>query len=205
MRRAPGTHSRRNAFTARNSLNRELQSPIVAFPFRTLDNNLDFVLIPVHLQPGDSSRDAARRKEELDTIAAWIDSHGAVEHDFIIVGDMNIEDAEELASATPAGFRSLNDECRPTNTNVNAPKPYDHVMFSTTYTGEIDQSYDMVVVDLVDAVRDKWTGTEPFPGAPYNHNEFRKHFSDHSPVVFHVTIPAADDDVAVIATTTGLQ
>ena len=78
-------------------------------------------------------------------------------------------------------------------------------MFSTTYTGEIDQSYDMVVVDLVDAVRDKWTGTEPFPGAPYNHNEFRKHFSDHSPVVFHVTIPAADDDVAVIATTTGLQ
>ena len=104
MRRAPRPHSRGDARAARNSLNRELQSPIVAFPFRTLDNNLDFVLIPVHLQPGDSSRDAARRKEELDTIAAWIDSHGAVEHDFIIVGDMNIEDAEELASATPAGF-----------------------------------------------------------------------------------------------------
>jgi hypothetical protein len=33
---------------------------------------------------------------------------------------------------TPTGFLSLNDECRPTNTNINGPKPHDHVMFRMT-------------------------------------------------------------------------
>ena len=33
------------------------------------------------------------------------------ERDFIILGDMNIQDCDELAQATPTGFVSLNDEC----------------------------------------------------------------------------------------------
>jgi endonuclease/exonuclease/phosphatase family metal-dependent hydrolase len=168
-----------------------------AFGFRTLDAKLDFVLISVHLQPGDGPSNRARRAEELNAISAWIDSHDQDEHDFIILGDMNIENARELASATPPGFISLNDECRPTNTNVNSPKPYDHVMVNTTWTNEVDQTYDMQVVNLVELLRDNWHSSDPYPGAPYNHNAFRAAYSDHHPVVFHLTIPAADDDETV--------
>ena len=105
-----------------------------AFGFRTLDSKLDFVLISVHLQPGSGSKDRTLRAEELATIAHWIDLNDHIEHDFIILGDMNIEDARELAMVTPAGFQSLNDECRPTNTNVNGPRPYDHVMLNSNWT-----------------------------------------------------------------------
>lgn len=168
-----------------------------AFAFRTPDRKLDFVLISVHLQPGSGRKETARRAEELHAISEWIHSRGQAEHDFIILGDMNIEDAEELAEATPPGFVSLNNECRPTNTNVNGPKPYDHVMFSTTYTTEIDRAYDMHVVNLLEELRDNWTSSEPYPGQPYDHNEFRKFYSDHHPVDFRLTIPAVDDDAPV--------
>lgn len=166
-----------------------------AFGFRTLDNRLDFVLISVHLQPGSGRKDRVRRAEELGTIAAWIDAHDQAERDFIILGDMNIEDAEELAAVTPAGYESLNNECRATNTNVNSPKPYDHVMINTTYTGEVDRSYDMQVVNLLEVLRDDWQSSEPYPGAPYNHNAFRAAYSDHHPVIFRLTVPTVDDDV----------
>jgi endonuclease/exonuclease/phosphatase family metal-dependent hydrolase len=165
-----------------------------AFGFRTLEAKLDFVLISVHLQPGDGPANRARRAEELNAIAAWIDSNDQVEHDFIILGDMNIENAAELAAATPPGFISLNNECRPTNTNVNAPKPYDHVMINTTWTNEVDQTYDMQVVNLLEELRDDWHSSAPYPGAPYDHNAFRAAYSDHHPVVFRLTIPVADDD-----------
>lgn len=168
-----------------------------AFGFRTPDRKLDFVLISVHLQPGGGRKETARRAEELNTIAEWIHRHDQSEHDFIILGDMNIEDAEELAQATPPGFISLNDECRPTNTNINGPKPYDHVMFSTTHTTEIDRSYDLHIVNLLDEMRDDWASTEPYPGQPYDHNEFRKFFSDHHPIDFRLTIPSEDDDALV--------
>jgi endonuclease/exonuclease/phosphatase family metal-dependent hydrolase len=168
-----------------------------AFGFRTPDESLDFVLISVHLKPGAGPRERARRKEELAAIAAWIDAHDQAEHDFIILGDMNIENASELTSATPPGFASLNDECRPTNTNIRGPKPYDHVMFNSTFTGEIDLAYDMTVVDLVNEMRDDWTLAAPYPGEPYNHNEFRKFYSDHHPVVFRLNIPTQDDDAPV--------
>ena len=36
--------------------------------------------------------------------------------------------------------------------------------------------------------------TEPYPGQSYNHNEFRKSYSDHHPVDFRLTTPASDDD-----------
>lgn len=168
-----------------------------AFGFRTLEGKLDFVLISVHLQPGDGPKYRARRAQELGAITAWIDSHDQAEHDFIILGDMNIENAKELAAVTPPGFISLNDECRPTNTNVNSPKPYDHVMINTTWTSEVDLTYDMQVINLLEELRDDWHSSDPYPGAPYNHNAFRAVYSDHHPVVFHLTVPAADDDETV--------
>jgi len=38
------------------------------------------------------------------------------------------------------------------------------------------------------------SSTDPYPGDPYNHNGFRKYYSDHHPVVFMMTIPENDDD-----------
>ena len=38
---------------------------------------------------------------------------------------------------------------------VNSPKPYDHVMVNTTWTNEVDQTYDMQVVNLAEELRDK--------------------------------------------------
>jgi len=165
-----------------------------AFAFRTLDSHLDFVLISVHLQPGDSSSDQARRSHELASIAQWVDDHDDVEHDFVLVGDMNIKDTEELGSATPQGFISLNSQCLPTNTNPNGPKPYDHIMYNPTCTPEINVG-SFQVIDLIQAVKPYWlSGNGAFPGDPYDHNEFRQHYSDHHPVVFTMHIPAADDD-----------
>ena len=165
-----------------------------AFGFRTPDSTLDFVLISVHLMPGGGRRETARRHQELSAIAAWVDAHDQVERDFIILGDMNIEDAEELAMVTPPGFMSLNNECRPTNTNVSGPKPYDHVMFNVSSSLEVDRSFDMRVVNLIEEMQDDWTLPEPYPGSPYNHNEFRQYFSDHHPIVFRMTLPTQDDD-----------
>jgi endonuclease/exonuclease/phosphatase family metal-dependent hydrolase len=165
-----------------------------AFGFRTLDAKLDFVLISVHLKPGDGPANRARRAEELYAIAAWIDANDQTEHDFIILGDMNIENKKELAATTPSGFVSLNNECRATNTNVRSPKPYDHVMVNTTWTTEIDQTYDMQVVNLLVELQDDWHSSGPYPGAPYNHNAFRAAYSDHHPVVFRLQIPSIDDD-----------
>lgn len=101
----------------------------------------DFVLVSVHLQPGSGKKDAARRKHELAAIVSWIQSHDAVEKDFVILGDMSIEDCEEFADTTPPSFISLNDTCLPTNTNLNGPKPYDHVMLRPAYSGEVERAF----------------------------------------------------------------
>jgi hypothetical protein len=166
-----------------------------AFAFRSVEGSTDFVLISVHLKPGASGK--VRRQEEFDAIAVWVDEHDQKEKDFIILGDMNIEDCDELADATPAGFVSLNDECVPTNTNVNGPKPYDHVMYQPLFTAsEIDVAFDFEVVDLVEAMRIPWTSisSEPYPGEPYDHNAFRQYYSDHHPVSFRILLPAGGDD-----------
>ena len=165
-----------------------------AFPFRTFDGGSDFVLISVHLQPGARTANAKRRRHELASIGKWVDQHDEVEKDFIIIGDMNIEDAEELAEATPEGFASLNDETVQTNTNVRSPKPYDHAMIHLDGSGEIDRSFDFKVVNIVEIMENLWKSTDPYPGNPYKHNPFRAFFSDHHPVVIHLTFQEEDDD-----------
>jgi exonuclease III len=162
-----------------------------AFAFRTLDNNLDFVLISVHLQPGSSSSDKVRRKQELTSIAAWVDANDETEKDFIILGDMNIQDCEELSNVTPIGFVSLNDDCVATNTATTG-KPYDHVLYRPAYSFEVQS--DLAIVDLVAVTKPYWTSTEPYPGDPYDHNAFRVLYSDHNPIVFHLEISEPDDD-----------
>ncbi len=161
-----------------------------AFPFRMDGTNTDFVLISVHLAPDKAA--APKRKTELAAIDRWIDAHDETETDYIILGDMNIEDAEELADALPQGFISLNNECYRTNTLINATpgkgaKPYDHIMYRPAFTAqEINEDFDIRVIDLVESMRSSWTGTLPYPGDPYNHNEFKQYYSDHHPVLFRI-------------------
>ena len=164
-----------------------------AFSFRIEEGRTDFVLISVHLKPDPGAAGTARRAHELQAISRWIAANSAEEKDFIIVGDMNIQNAGELGNATPRGYLSLNDQCTPTNTNVNGPRAYDHVMYSTTHSTEVDQGFGFVVVDLVEAVRASWSRSGPFPGDPYDHNRFRAAYSDHHPVLFQIRSEVDDD------------
>lgn len=173
------------------SNNEDFERVCYAFPFRSVVNDdLDFILISVHLAAGAS--EGERRKHELSTIAEWIDQNDELDQDFIILGDMNIEDSTELAEFLPEGYVSLNDECRRTNTLINTKpgngaKPYDHVLYRPEFTSEeIDEAYDLEVVDLVSSMRTSWRREEPYPGDPYDHNLFKQYFSDHHPVVFRM-------------------
>jgi len=107
---------------------------------------------------------------------------------------MNIENAAELKAVTPRGFVSLNDECRKTNTAIKSSKPYDHVMYRPAKLDEIDEVFDFQVINLIDAMRDTWRGSETYPGDPYDRNLFPQYYSDHHPVLFRLNIPSKDDD-----------
>ncbi|KAB1443573.1 endonuclease/exonuclease/phosphatase family protein [Pseudodesulfovibrio senegalensis] len=163
-----------------------------AFPFRA--GNADLVFISVHLQPGGSQKETARRAHEFESMFAWIDGQKSQERDYVILGDMNIEDCEELAGIMPAGYASLNGDCIPTNTNPNGPKPYDHVIYNTAYSAQELSDNRFQVVDLVNAMGELWDPNEGvFPGNPYNHKGFRMRYSDHHPVAFVVSTRSDDD------------
>lgn len=166
-----------------------------AHGFRTVDGKMDFVVINVHLSPGENK--GGQRRAELLNIAQWIDHHDERERDFYIVGDMNIESAVELQTVTPQGFVSLNDECRKTNTAVNSSKPYDHVMYRPAERAaldEVDEAFDFEVINLIDQMRGAWRGPSAYPGDPYNGNLFAQYYSDHHPVLFLLNVPRHDDD-----------
>ncbi len=165
-----------------------------AFAFRTPDDHLDFVLISVHLKPGTGPSNRARRKEEIDAIAAWIDANDGSEHDFIVLGDMNFQHKAELINVTPPGLVSVNNHFLPTNTQLD--KSYDHAMMSLYHTSEVDLAFGFVVIDLRQAMAESWEAahTTPYPGDPYDHTAFRVVYSDHNPFVVKLVVPEADDD-----------
>lgn len=181
-----------NGFLAEDRTNHDDYERVpFAFGFRTMNDSIDFVLISVHLKPGKSKYN--RRKQELAAIGEWIDNNDEVEKDFIILGDMNIYNYEELMNVIPEGFVSLNDECRRTNTSAT-PQPYDHVMYNPEYTSEIDSLFDMQVIDLIEAMRGYWNPENgDYPGDPYVHNDFRQYYSDHHPVLFRMIVIGDDD------------
>lgn len=171
-----------------------------AFPFRTKSGKLDFVLISVHLRPGDGAKNRDRRYDELHSIYSWIDKKNSEEKDFIVLGDMNIESQAELQALEIPHYVSLNSECVRTNTLINSDfgngaKPYDHVLYNVTSTkSDIDMLFGFKVVDLVKAMKPKWTGSGAYPGDPYKHDIFRQYYSDHHPVVFKMSEKNLDDD-----------
>jgi hypothetical protein len=167
-----------------------------AFPFRAVSGNTDFVLISVHLTQGDNPDARLDRQHELASTAAWVDDHDQIEKDFIILGDMNIYSEQELAEATPDAFESLNDECAKTTTSPTNENCFDHVMFRPAYTStEIDAMYDFKVINLVEQMEESWDDSAgPYPGDPYDGNEFGIMYSDHNPILFRLIDTPTDDD-----------
>ena len=165
-----------------------------AFAFRSVGDQLDFVIISVFLRDGGSNRDVKRRKDELASVVRWINTHNKVEKDFVILGTMNISNAQELKDVIPFGFVSLNEKCRSTVTDISSSKPYDHVLFNPIQVHEIDNHFDLKVLDLARALEGMWREDDPFPGAPYDHKRFKQHYSDHHPILFRLIIPNKDDD-----------
>ncbi|MDA3813295.1 MAG: endonuclease/exonuclease/phosphatase family protein [Candidatus Cloacimonetes bacterium] len=183
-----------NGFLAEDRTNHdEYERVPYGFGFRSVNDSIDFVLISVHLKPNDDVESSNRRKQELSAIKYWIAENDDVEKDFIILGDMNIYGEEELADVMPEGFVSLNDECRRTNTS-KTPQPYDHVMYNPEFTTEIDNLYDMKVIDLIEVMREYWNPENGvYPGDPYVHNTFKQYYSDHHPVEFRMVMSGDDD------------
>ena len=167
-----------------------------AFAFRTKSGN-DFVVISVHLVPGDKDDDEIRRQKELNSIFGWIEDNNDAEKDFIILGDMNIYNEEELNSNLPEGWLSLNDECRTTTTSLDSDgngKPYDQIIFNLENSGnDIDENFDCSPIDLIKSMRPFWTGPGLYPGDPYEHNLFKQYYSDHLPLEFKIKAVADDD------------
>jgi len=171
-----------------------------AFGFRSEDGEADFVLVSVHLNPDSETA----RKAEFDAMAEWLaEQNEGSEHDFFILGDTNIQDAEELADVLPEGFMSMNSQCLSTNTKPAAGKPYDHVMYSEASIREIDTDYGFWIIDLPATMEDYWNEkyAEPYPGDTtgvdyenYDHSLFSQHYSDHDPIEFRLAWEGEDDD-----------
>jgi len=165
-----------------------------AFGFKTCDSKLDFSLISVHLQPGDGSANQARREVEFKTIFSWIADRDSIEKDFLVLGDMNFKNCAEIEQTSTLNYKSLNNECRATNTNINGLKPYDNVFYNPLYTSELDSLFDMQILDLIELMEPKWDAVNGlYPGRPYNHNTFRQHYSDHNPISFRLWVTRDDD------------
>ncbi|GGH05156.1 hypothetical protein GCM10007420_22020 [Glycocaulis albus] len=180
--------------SAPRAAHRQFDRVPFAFGFRA--DSEDLVFISVHLRPGTGPVNRSRRAGEFTAIFEWIDAQDGPERDYVILGDMNIESCAELAAVLrlAEGYISLNDDCRATNTNVNGPRPYDHVMFREAYTRE-EIPGELDVIDLVTVMRPFWNQADgAYPGDPYIHNRFRQYYSDHHPIRFGILVDGVDDD-----------
>lgn len=166
-----------------------------AVGFRTPNRQLDLVVIPVDLQAGKNRDNLMLRKQELLAVGDWILSNDEKEKDFLIMGNLRVEDAVELSIILPMGFSSLNDICRATNTNIRRPRPNVHVLFRPDYSPEVDQTQGITVVNLVHGMRATWHGEEAFPGEqPYDDARFRQYYGGQNPIEFVLNVPPSDDD-----------
>jgi hypothetical protein len=174
------------------SNNRDYERVPYAFAFRA--GRADLVFISVHLMPGGGNSAKARRKHELSSIFSWIDARPGAERDYVVLGDMNIENCAELATVLQPNTLSLNDKCQATNTNPRNGKPYDQIMYKSAATREINKSRGMTVLNLIEEMRRRWPASQGrFAGHPYVHDTFRKLYSDHHPVLFLVKTGTDDD------------
>ncbi|MFM7661211.1 MAG: endonuclease/exonuclease/phosphatase family protein [Bacteroidota bacterium] len=163
------------------------------FPLKTIKGNSTFSLIPVHLNPGDSKNDYARRQVEFNYLFNWTKKQTELNKDFIILGDCNVYEASEFQHFRKLDFYTLNDKCKATNTKIYESKekgrPYDHIFYNSYLKQDIvENSFE--VHDLKAQVM-KVNGNNVIE--PYNHDDFRAKYSDHLPISFKL-ITGKDTD-----------
>ena len=60
---------------------------------------------------------------------------------------------------------------------------------------EINVKRGLTVINLIEEMRLRWgRNMGKFPGSPYQHNAFRKLYSDHHPILFTVRTRGRNDD-----------
>lgn len=192
-----------------------------AVSLRSLATGKDFVLISNHLTatnnitlPDGTARSPneaqAKRITELWSINAWIQKsqQATSERDFIILGDMNIEDRSQLDAAfgKPEAFLdslegkektkiaerfakfpkkthlesyvSMNESLW--GTNVRMVTPFDHIMYDPSYIDE-----DKIHLEIIDL--------RAHFGDQFDIYKFRQVYSDHLPLRFAM-VDDRDDD-----------
>lgn len=165
-----------------------------AFSLRHRSTGFDFTLVSVHLKTGSSH--SQKRALELDAISAWVVEQQTGETHYVILGDMNFDDCEEIRLIVPDEFLFLNPDengiCLGTNTGLGKRHPYDNVLLSAAFPW--DREFRMKVIDLVTGLSALWNPFgEPIDSA-YDKYGFVKMFSDHNPIVFRIEVPLGDSD-----------
>jgi hypothetical protein len=192
-----------------------------AFNLRSKRSGKDFVLISVHLAASSEtklnngevrsvSESRARRLTEMWAINGWINEAYKMnaERDYIILGDMNIEDGrqlnavfgsydefvdglnsdkrkiKELFDSYPSdvfltSHKSLNAPLE--GTNVKKVYPFDHIIFDPNHTYEVNS--DLEIIDL----------EEMFGSTRMDSYKFRSRYSDHLPLRFVINDDYDDD------------
>lgn len=168
-----------------------------SFSFRSKDGKSTFNLISVHLNPGGSSKDKLIRRAEFVGINNWIETRRNKNCDFIILGDCNIEDNDELQviqeNIFKSEYTSLNSYCFSTNTKMYEDslkgKPYDHVFVNSCLQEDLVEN-SFHIVDLKTYLDGIGRKDDFFP---YDHNYFRTRLSDHVPVAFKLLLGKDND------------
>jgi endonuclease/exonuclease/phosphatase family metal-dependent hydrolase len=147
--------------------------------------------------------DARQRAHELGFIRKWINERAgtlpAHEQDFLILGDMNIENTNDLQRMLKdLNMRSFNEKCVYTNAsyepdNQTSQACYDQIFFDETYLKEADLSPSggFNVFDLTKMVPNIRDDKGKMIADP---TQFRTEYSDHFPVMIKLKIPDRDDD-----------
>jgi len=167
-----------------------------AFPLRHIETDFDFVLISVHLREGTTEADRARRAEEIEEIAVWIDDRTGEETEYIVLGSLQFADCREILSSVPSDLQFLNPtyagECLATDATLSPGRPYDGILF--TQRVEVDYVFGLRVIDLVHGLAAVWNPfDEPIEEA-YEELGFVRVLSDHNPIVFRFQLASGDWD-----------
>ena len=167
-----------------------------AFSLRYIETGFDFVVVSTHLHAGIEAEDVDRRWSELEAIADWVESQPLEEEHYIVLGNMNFQDCNEIVAIMPAGLRFLNpgynDACLTTNTSLSIHRPYDNVLYTRHVA--VDVIFGLRTIDLVQGLAALWNPFgEPIESA-YDDLDFVGQISDHNPVIFKITPASADWD-----------
>jgi len=147
--------------------------------FRTIDHNLDFTVIAVHVTWGDKVGPRKAEVQAMKKVYLEVQEKTLTDNDLIVLGDFNRNknDSSFDSLLSISGMVRANDITGPTHISSNTT--YDQIFISTDYTNE-------------------WRGesvTVHFDETNFNSDQEAKLVvSDHRPVWIRLYIPNDDDD-----------